>query len=258
MKLIKYVIYGACSLSTIAALGQKKEIYLGAGTGLFSYQHITGNSGPKEPYYSMLNVNLNNPDLPGGVYANHPRGPESAFSFFMEAGIKKITKHNGLWNFEIGYERRASKKEINWIFNTANLVTYDAQGTAYLSNHLVYIGVSTGKRIPLPRSGHFIDLLAGIDVMRKIANAHEVSSAVMTSNGKTYQVDQTGKYQGGNDALDLRLQLKVQYVRAKWGVGIGYKAGFVNQEGGNGAFGRAGSPKSYSQFFQAGISYRVK
>ena len=239
------------------AFSQTGEWTFHAGSGMFGYHFSPADSGPVEPYYSMLNIRF--ADLAGyrNVYANNPWGRRSGFSFDISAGYKWITVRNLITEFGIIGESRQSVKTINWIRDINTTMLLPSSGKAILTNQMIGLSFFTGKRIPLKNRAASLDLMVGADVLGQFGAAHQHSNAVVLSTGQPMSVNTTDSKLPGNEKIDVRLRVKVQYILKHWGIDLGYALGIVNEQAETDIPTFGARSGSYSRYISGGILYRI-
>lgn len=233
----------------ISAAAQKTEYIGSLGSGLFHYRYEYSTPEVKEPYYSMLNVNRNGPIGLNKAYANNPRGDKSGFSYYVSVGLKRVTRKNVLFGFNVDFSSRQSRKDLSLVFEP--YISYSpAQGRTLLRNNMFGISPYLGKRIWNKVHTHYLDLTTGLGVLRSYG-AHEQSEATITATGEQFKADLTDSYQTGYDnAIEFHWNVRVQYGFNQWGISAAYSLG-LTKLGGNIYSG------SYSRFLQAGLFFRL-
>jgi hypothetical protein len=243
--IILFVVSGKC-------FSQKKQLFLGVNAGLFKYDlYATGNT-QLEPFYSMLNVNTFRLYIPGSIYPNNPRGNKVGVSYTVNLSYRSISKRNGIWSLETGFENRVSQKDIKWV----NLQSVSPQllasyGTTKLTNYMFFFGLTGGKRLNMRYANHKLDIEGGIVLLKQIGPANEQVSATVLGTNDKYESSITSKFHTGNDNIDLQIKLLLCYNIGKLGIELGYKRGLFNYDRG------FSESKSYSSFLFTGFRIPV-
>ncbi len=99
-----------------------------------------------------------------------------------------------------------------------------------------------------------MDLIGGTDITRGISQVHKQGSATITSTGEQVQVNVNLKAKNYGFS-ETRARLQAEFGYKKIGIYLGYSWGFYKGK----LVTYGGKPLySFSRYFRAGISYRLK
>lgn len=241
-KNLHYLFFATIFLiKTSSIQAQHIEYNISGGIGLFHY--VTKEK--QEPYYSMINNGTPN-------YANVPYGNKNGLSYQFSFDLKKITRRHFLWGLGLEYEDVKSRKKINWFFDPYYEFT-SATGDVSLSNYFVALNPFVGYRWKWNQ--FYCDVMGGIDLAISVSPARQQGSGIVDSTHQQIHFDIKSHSYSGWDPFQTRARLQTELGYKKWGLLVGYSWGFY--KGHLATMG--GKPLySFSRYFRAGISYRLK
>lgn len=218
--------------------GQKTEYRISLNSGLFS---LAGRSAE-----STSSINFDN--FINSGYTNNPFGSNAGLSYGVSGDLKRVSKKNLVFGFDLGYEYLRSKVLINEIaFYPGNSAMVSASGKTFLNNSFINLYPYIGHRF---NSKKFIfDVTGGFDVGYCL-KTHEAGNAT-DSIGTKYTASLDKKRI--NTDIRPRVQFSLDYNKV--GTYIGYSYGLKNYS--KGYLDGQDEGESYARLIRFGLTYQI-
>ena len=222
----------ALIIGNSAVYGQRTEISVQAGSGLFSFY---GSNAVSE---TVLSVN-------GEPFISNPYGRNSGFSYSIAGHVQYVDKNKLVYGIQVGYEQLTSQVAI-----TSTVGDWGppiaANGRAKLQNQYLNLNPFVGKRFGTAQIS--LDATIGLDAA--IGLSSRESGKLVDVNSPYFM--ETGRKLPFPD-VDLRPRLSLTGYYRDFGLSIGYSYGLSNYAG-----KRYGTnAEIFSRFWRVGLAYRL-
>ena len=221
------------TFNSIYSFSQKTEFNINIYSGLFYYR------GSGATSISQIENGFK-------YYTTDVYGKKSAFSVSYEGQVIKRTKKDFLFGIGLSYDFLNSNVIINKVVYNGDYLNhiYDAHGNTKLKNTYINVNPFVGKR--LIKNKITFDLLAGVD-LGFCLTSNEKGSAITTISKIEYSADN----KRDKPEIDFRPRVQIKAGYRRGGIILGYSLGLTNYQ-------TLENTKAYSNFFRAGISYKLK
>jgi hypothetical protein len=220
-----------------SVFGQRTEFRLGFNSGLFAF---VGKSSNATSF-------INNSSSIHAPYTNNPYGSQNGICYGISGNLKRVTKKNFIFGFDLGYERVRSQVTINEVndYSTAAIFQYQARGKTYLNVNFINTQLFAGYRVVL-KPLHF-DITGGVDIGRCLQAKEKGSAdAINGINYKTAVDRKTIK-------TDIRPRIQLSADYKKFGAYVGYSRGLTSYKSGY----DGGANDCFSRVFRFGLTYLI-
>ncbi|WP_093833139.1 hypothetical protein [Spirosoma endophyticum] len=217
--------------ASIASYGQRIESSIQVGSGLFSYR------GPNSVNETGLNAN-------GNSFISNPYGRASGASYSLSGQIQSVTKCKLIYGIQVGYEQLTSRVAITKIIGDFSNSPTNGRGS--LQNQYVNLSPFVGKRFGDARFS--VDATLGLDAAIGLRSRE---SWMLDTYNSSFQTPAAPSQRIPD--VDFRPRLNLTGYYKAFGLSAGYSYGLSNY-----LANRYTDAKVYSQFWRAGVVYRIK
>jgi hypothetical protein len=233
----------------IAVFGQKTDIQLAFNSGLFSF---AGTSPTKTTFINKRTFFTHpEPANDKQAYTNNPYGAIPEICYGLAASVRRVSKKNLLFGFEMSYEVLRSRVNIDRVvdpISSSFAGNMPATGKTNLNFTFLNAYPHIGYRFQTAQF-HF-DWIVGFDAAFGI-NAQERGKAT-AENGNTYVL----KNEKSHPKFDPRLRSQIAIsFNEKIDLYIGYSYGFWNYKS---EFVGITDDNAFARMIRFGVAYRLK
>ncbi len=216
---------------------QSSEYSFRLNSGLFSF------SGHSSESTTFINYRLDKND----GYTNNPYGSKMGLSYGISANINRISKHNIIFGFDLGYELLRSKIDIYGVWESGGIKNEMVAANGHTSLNYSFINTFPyfGYRFTISKIN--IDLSGGIDFAYCLS-ANEKGSA--TSETRDYNTKRDRK----TIDTELRPRIQLGFYKGNIGIYFGYSKGLRNYKSGY----VGGTNVAFGNLIRFGLKYKIK